>query len=97
MNAVVKHPTHQMIVLTFEDLECRIMQIAGDFNDWVPDQNVETRKIKNRWQKVFTVEPGIYEYQLLIDGKWQQDPTNSMEVPNDRDGVNSVLRVELQH
>jgi len=95
MNAAVKQPTHQMIVLTYDDIECRVLQIAGDFNDWIPDRDIDTRRIGKRWQKVFTVEPGTYEYQLLIDGKWQQDPTNSMEIPNDRNGVNSVLRAEL--
>ena len=75
--------------MTFEDIECHKLQIAGDFNDWIPDRDIETRRIKDHWQKVFTVEPGVYEYQLLIDGKWQQDPTNAMEVPNEQNGVNS--------
>lgn len=97
MSAVIKRPTRQMIVLTFEDIECRKMQLAGDFNDWVPDRDIETRRINGNWQKVFTVEPGVYEYQLLVDGQWKPDPTNAMEVPNERDGVNSVLRVDLQH
>jgi len=87
----------QMVVLTFEELDCSRLQLAGDFNDWVPDRNVETRRINGRWQKVFTAEPGVYEYRLLVDGVWQPDPTNPAEIPNDLGGVNSILQVPVHH
>lgn len=83
----------QMVVLTFDDIECRRLQLAGDFNNWMPDHNVETRNVNGHWQKVFTAEPGVYEYRLLIDGKWQSDPTNPSEVPNELGGINSLLQV----
>ncbi len=85
----------QMVVLTFNDIDCSRLQLAGDFNDWIPDQDVETRKLNGRWQKVFTAEPGIYEYRLLIDGKWHADPTNPCEIPNDLGGINSLLQVPV--
>ncbi len=97
MNAVIKQPTHQLVVMTFDEIECNKLQIAGDFNDWVPDRDIETRKIKGYWQKIFTAEPGVYEYQLRIDGNWQADPTNPTEIPNESGGVNSVLQVTQQH
>jgi hypothetical protein len=93
MNQTSEKALRQMVVLTFDEIECCRLQLAGDFNDWVPDRNVETRHINGRWQKIFTVEPGIYEYRLLIDGKWQADPTNPNDIPNELDGVNSLLHV----
>lgn len=81
------------VVLSFEDLECRRLQIAGDFNDWIPDGGVETRKRDGGWQKVLRVPEGAYEYRVIIDGVWQQDPTNPCEVPNHLGGNNSLLRV----
>ena len=87
----------QMVVLTFDDIDCNRLQLAGDFNNWMPDHNVETRNVNGHWQKVFTAEPGIYEYRLLIDGKWQPDPTNPSEVPNELGGINSLLQVSVQH
>jgi chromosome partitioning protein len=87
----------RMVVLTFDEIECTRLQLAGDFNDWIPDHNVETRNINGRWQKVFTAEPGVYEYRLLIDGKWQADPTNPYEIPNELGGINSLLQVPVQH
>jgi chromosome partitioning protein len=85
----------QMIVLTFDDIDCRRLQLAGDFNNWIPDHDIETRKLNGHWQKVFTAEPGVYEYRLIIDGKWQHDPTNPAEVPNELGGINSLLQVPV--
>jgi len=87
----------QMIVLTFNDIDCRRLQLAGDFNNWIPDRDIETRNINGCWQKVFTAEPGIYEYRIIVDGRWQQDPTNSAEVPNELGGINSLLQVPAHH
>ena len=85
----------QMVVLTFNDIDCRRLQLAGDFNNWIPDRNIETRNINGCWQKVFTAESGIYEYRIIVDGKWQQDPTNSAEVPNELGGINSLLQIPV--
>jgi chromosome partitioning protein len=89
--------SRQMVVLTFNEIDCDRLQLAGDFNDWVPDRNIETRNINGHYQKVFTAEPGVYEYRLLVDGKWQPDPTNPIEVPNDVGGINSILQVRVHH
>ena len=83
----------QEVVLNFQDVECRRLQIAGDFNDWIPDGGVETRQLDGSWQKVLRVPEGAYEYRVIIDGIWQQDPTNPHEVPNHLGGNNSLLRV----
>lgn len=95
MSAVIKPPTRQLVVMTFKEIECNRLQLAGDFNNWIPDRDVETRRINGSWQKIFAAEPGVYEYQLLIDGKWQHDPTNRVEIPNDRGGMNSLLQVSI--
>jgi len=97
MNHNSEKTPRQMVVLTFDDIECRRLQLAGDFNNWMPDHNVETRNVNGHWQKVFTAEPGVYEYRLLIDGKWQSDPTNPSEVPNELGGINSLLQVSGHH
>lgn len=95
MSVTSERALRQMVVLTFNDIDCDRLQLAGDFNDWIPDQNIETRKLNGRWQKVFTAEPGVYEYRLLVDGKWQADPTNPYEIPNDLGGINSLLQVPV--
>ena len=95
MGQVYAKTARQMIVLTFDDIDCRRLQLAGDFNNWIPDHEIETRNIDGHWQKVFTAEPGVYEYRVIIDGKWQHDPTNPAEIPNELGGVNSLLQVPV--
>ncbi|VAW75152.1 Chromosome (plasmid) partitioning protein ParA [hydrothermal vent metagenome] len=97
MTEQVEQARRQMVVLTFDDIDCHRLQIAGDFNGWIPDRDIETRHINGNWQKVFTAEPGVYEYRLVIDGKWQADPTNPSEIPNELGGINSLLQVPVHH
>ncbi len=60
----------------------------------MPDQHVETRRINGIIQKVLTLKPGLYQYRLIIDGKWQADPGNPLQIVNDYGEVNSLLKVE---
>lgn len=81
------------IELEYHQINARRVQIAGDFNDWVPDKNVETVNSADSMKKILHMPPGAYEYRLIVDGKWQQDPTNPVEIPNEHGGNNSLLRV----
>jgi len=95
MSQSSKKAPRQMVVMNFDDIDCKRLQLAGDFNNWVPDQNIETRTVNGHWQKVFTAIPGVYEYRIIIDGKWQQDPTNPAEIPNELGGINSLLQIPV--
>jgi hypothetical protein len=97
MNHAKARSIRHMVVLTFTDIECRRLQLAGDFNEWIPDRDVETRNVNGCWQKIFTAEPGVYEYRLIIDGKWQHDPSNPAEIPNELGSINSLLQIPVQH
>lgn len=81
------------VVLSYHHFTGRDLQIAGDFNDWIPDYRVETRTFNGTVQKVLKIPPGAYQYRVIIDGEWQEDPVNPVRVPNDMGGTNSVLRV----
>jgi chromosome partitioning protein len=79
------------VVFRFD--KSRRVQIAGEFNNWIPDKNVETEIQDGFQQKIVRVSPGGYEYRLIIDGVWQQDPANPEARPNDMGGYNSLLNV----
>jgi chromosome partitioning protein len=81
------------VVFRFENTESNRVQIAGEFNNWIPDKNVETEILDGSLQKILRVRPGGYEYRLIIDGVWQQDPANPKAAPNDMGGYNSLLNV----
>ena len=81
------------IILNYHRMMGQDLQIAGEFNNWVPDGGVETLETETGMQKILSVTPGSYEYNLIIDGEWQIDPTNPEKVPNNYGGTNSLLRV----
>ena len=81
------------VVLPLDGLDGRDVRIAGEFNAWVPDDGVETRSDGSRLSKVLRLAPGAYEYRLVVDGVWQQDPNNPRAVPNHLGGSNSLLQV----
>ncbi len=81
------------VVLSYHHFDGQNLQIAGDFNDWIPDDRVETRSFNGTVQKVLKVPPGAYQYRVIIDGEWQEDPVNPVRVPNELGGTNSLLRV----
>jgi 1,4-alpha-glucan branching enzyme len=67
--------------------------VTGDFTKW-SQGGIRLRKgPHDEWRTVLELEPGEYQYRLLIDGTWQDDPQASKRVPNPYGGHNSVLRV----
>ena len=67
--------------------------LAGDFNDWNPAQ-YSMRKYKNGvCKKKLKLKPGRYEYQFIVDGKWQVDPENSDRHVNIHGTDNSVITI----
>lgn len=70
----------------------RNVQIAGDFNSWNPKGYDFVYK-DGAWQYELEIEPGNYSYQMIIDGVWSNDPSNSEVLENGYGGYNSLLRV----
>jgi chromosome partitioning protein len=83
----------QKVVLDFSQQLGHEIQVAGEFNDWVPDDGIETIVEPDAIKKVFYVSPGNYEYRLVVDGRWKNDPTNPNKVLNPLGVHNSMLHV----
>lgn len=80
------------VVFTFKSPTAKAVQLAGDFNDWVPDRGVSTRQSPDgTWEKVTRLGPGVYQYRYFVDGEWKPDPSNPRRVEGPAGGVNSVL------
>lgn len=92
-----KFSGEQKVTLRFYDLTGKDVRLAGSFNDWVPDQGVITRWADGVVEKAVMLMPGSYEYRLIIDGVWQEDPSNPEQVLNLSGGYNSILHVEEEH
>ena len=86
------------VKLSYQDYYDRNLKVAGEFNDWIPDDGIETIEENGMLHKIFFAPAGEYQYRLVIDGKWRNDPTNPEQVLNPLGVHNSMLRVgdELQ-
>jgi chromosome partitioning protein len=86
----------QRVILRLPGFAGQHVQVAGDFNDWIPDRGVETRVHDGMLEKILIVAPGLYQYRLVVDGKWIDDPVNPARIPNHVGGHNSLLRVHAR-
>ena len=85
------------VVIQFRDLAATDVRLAGDFNGWVPDKNVQSlvqaEDGDRVWTKILTLPPGTYHYRYVVDGEWREDPVNPVSAPGPVGGRNSVLVV----
>lgn len=56
--------------------------LAGDFTDWDKSPIPMKKQLRGHWSVTVSLEPGTYQYRLLVDGQWQDDPECSQRVPN---------------
>lgn len=69
--------------------------VAGTFNDW--DETAKPLKETKQsgiFKGVLLLEPGRYEYKLLVNDVWSVDPSCPDWVSNDVGSLNSVLLVD---
>ncbi|OQA03089.1 MAG: Sporulation initiation inhibitor protein Soj [Planctomycetes bacterium ADurb.Bin401] len=70
------------------------VQIAGDFNNWQPQQTALTPSKDGKWELALELAPGKYRYRMVVDGQWQQDPYNGNVEANPYGEYNSILEVK---
>lgn len=61
------------ILFQFPSPEARTVEIAGDFNGWIPETLVHMSG-PGIWQKVIPIVKGTYRYKYIVDGEWSMDP-----------------------
>lgn len=69
------------------------VNVAGDFNNWNPEE-LSMTKSEGGWELDYVIAPGNYQYKFIVDGKWVQDPENSLQVDDFNGGFNSLLIFE---
>ena len=70
------------------------VQIAGDFNNWQPQQTMMKPAQNGKWELALALAPGKYRYRMVVDGQWQQDPYNENTELNPFGEYNSILEVK---
>ena len=85
----------QIIRIIFYSPEASSVALIGDFNDWGQrDVTLAQSSDKGIWEFSMTLKPGVYHYNMLVDGeKWVANPKSSSLVPDGFGGYDSVLVV----
>ncbi len=67
--------------------------LCGDFNHWSPEAAPLQHHEDGNWSTTLALQPGRYQYKLIVDGKWMHDPNARENVPNPHGSLNSVIEV----
>lgn len=70
------------------------VQLAGSMTNWNPE-GAEFTAQNGIWSLEMPLDPGLYQYQLVVDGEWMLDPANTVTVANGIGGFNSQLQVGM--
>jgi anti-sigma factor RsiW len=92
---VPPHAQAQQVRIIFYSPEASSVALIGDFNEW-GQREVTMAQAADRgiWEFSMSLKPGVYHYNLLVDGeKWVANPKSSTLVPDGYGGYDSVLVV----
>ena len=88
------NPSTKGVVFSLEAPADASVQIAGDFNNWVPEAlYMRNLQGKSTWLKAISLKPGAYAYKYVLNGNWISDPANDDTVDDHRGGENSFIQV----
>ncbi len=69
------------------------VSVSGSFNDWSA-RGIHLKKEKDgTWHGSVRLKPGRYEYRLLVNGEWTDDPSAGELVENAFGTMNAVIEV----
>ena len=88
-----KKTQKRRITFKLEASEAQKAILVGDFNSWDVKKHSMKRDDKGMWIKSITLAPGRYEYKFVVDGEWQNDPSNDQMVENSFGSHNNILTV----
>jgi cyclomaltodextrinase len=89
---VLKKSAKKTYFFTYEPkgTEVHSVQLAGEMNDWTP-KSTPFHKEKNKWKASVDLNPGTYQYQIVVEDKWILDPANPIKIDNNNGGFNSLF------
>lgn len=69
------------------------VQIAGDFNDWMPHTTPMRRTTDGAFEARLRLPRGRYRYRVVVDGRWTHDDANPVVETNEYGELNSIVEV----
>lgn len=89
-----KKQNHKKTMFKFLAPEAQSVQLAGDFNAWIPEAHPLKKTSNGVWKVNLNLSPGRYEYRFLVDGQWHNATDCESYVPNPYGGDNCVITLK---
>ncbi len=70
-----------------------VVVATGDFSNWSSEGVRLERGADGRWSATLQLKPGEYQYRLIVDGQWANNPGAERRVGNAFGSENDVLVV----
>jgi 1,4-alpha-glucan branching enzyme len=86
-------PRARRIPIVVKAPEARDVRVTGDFTQWAQEGIRLSSDGKGLWRTVVPLEPGHYQYRLLVDGEWKDHAEATERVANPFGSANCVLKV----
>jgi chromosome partitioning protein len=96
MRELVQKETKDFMSTTFtiHAPEAQSVYVTGSFNDWSLDDSCRLTNEEGNWRITLPLKAGVYKYQFIVDGKWQEDPQSPMKERNSFGDINSLIEVK---
>jgi 1,4-alpha-glucan branching enzyme len=89
----VTRPAFRRVAIVVKAPEAREVRVTGDFTRWVKQGIRLSHDGKGQWRTVLPLDPGEYQYRLLVDGEWKDHAEATERVANPFGSENCVLKV----
>jgi 1,4-alpha-glucan branching enzyme len=64
----------KLVMLVYHMPEAQSVSVAGDFCNWRTGCHPMHQDKNGLWTTAIMLPPGRYEYRLVVDGEWRDDP-----------------------
>ena len=88
-----KLPRLTEVVFSVFAPEAKEVYVAGEFNGWKRDDTTRMQAKNGTWFKRVNLGTGRHHYRFIIDGKWTEDPRNTLKETNPYGEMDSLIEV----
>jgi hypothetical protein len=92
--STVEKPAKRSVVLVVRDPGPGDVRVTGDFTGWSPTGVLLRREPSGDCRTTLLLDPGVYQYRLLVNGVWTDHAQAARRAANPYGGENCVLEVE---
>ncbi|MBI3857140.1 MAG: hypothetical protein HY293_15755 [Planctomycetes bacterium] len=90
---VATRPDRRRVSIVVKAAQAKDVRVTGDFTRWTKQGIRLSNDGNGHWRTVLPLDPGEYQYRILVDGQWQDHEDATERVANPFGSENCVLKV----